>query len=220
VNFTVHEVAQRSPEWFALRVGLLTGSCAGAVIQERKRGTGELAVRRDLRKRMVCERLTGLGVDDVPYLPHYMQRGADLEPAAFAAYEAQTGLVVNSVGFVSHLTLKAGCSPDGQVGGFAGIVELKCPKSATHLDYFMAPDTLRQEYFGQALHAIWLTGAAWCDVCSFDDRFKPELELVRVRVDRASLDLVAYELAVNLFLSEVDAEVEKVQAAAAAGVAA
>jgi hypothetical protein len=217
MNFTVHEVAQRSPEWFALRVGLLTGSCAGAVIQERKRGTGELAVRRDLRKRLVCERLTGLGVDDVPYLPHYMQRGADLEPAAFAAYEAQTGLVANSVGFVSHLTLKAGCSPDGQVGGFAGIVELKCPKSVTHLEYFQSPETLRQEYFGQAIHALWLTGAEWCDLCSFDDRFKPELELVRVRVNRADLDLQAYELAVMLFLSEVDAEVEKI---AASGVAA
>ena len=50
------------------------------------------------------------------------------------------------------------------------------------------------------------------------DRFKPELELVRVRVERSALDLVAYELAVKLFLSEVDAEVERVQAAA--GVAA
>jgi len=219
MNFTVHDVAQRSPEWFALRVGLLTGSCAGAVIQERKRGTWELAVRRDLRKRLVCERLTGLGVDDVPYLPHYMQRGADLEPAAFAAYEAQTGLVVNSVGFVSHPTLKAGCSPDGHVGVFTGIVELKCPKSATHLDYFLSPETLRQEYFGQALHAIWLTGARWCDICSFDDRFKPELELVRVRVDSADLDLAAYELAVTLFLSEVEVEVEKVLALAVGAVA-
>jgi len=218
MSFITHQVAQRSPEWFALRVGLLTGSCAGAVIQERKRGTGELAVRRDLRKRLVCERLTGLGVDDVPFLPHYMQRGADLEPQAFAAYEALTGLVAHSVGFVSHNTLKAGCSPDGQVGSFAGIVELKAPKSQTHLDYFLSPDTLRQEYFGQALHAIWLTGAEWCDLCSFDDRFKPELELVRVRIHRADLDLVAYELAVTLFLSEVDAEVEKVLASA--GVAA
>lgn len=215
MSFTVHQIAQKSPEWFALRVGLLTGSCAGAVIQERKRGTGELAVRRDLRRRLVVERLTGLGVDDVPHKPHYMERGEALEPAAFAAYEAQTGQVVTSVGFVSHMTLKAGCSPDGYVGNWTGGVELKCPKSTTHLDYFEAPDTLRQEYFGQAIHGLWLTGAAWWDICSFDDRFPAPLELVRVRVNREDVDLVAYELAVTLFLNEVQQDVDKVLARAA-----
>jgi hypothetical protein len=216
MNFTVHQVSQKSPEWFALRVGLLTGSCAGAVIQERKRGTGELAVRRDLRKRLVCERITGLGVNDVPFLPAHMQRGEELEPAAFAAYEAMTGLVARPIGFVSHNSLKAGCSPDGFIGDWIGGLELKCPKSMTHLGYLEAPDTLRAEYFGQALHGLWLTGAAWWDICSFDDRFPPELEMVRVRVNRADLDLPAYELAVTMFLSEVDAETDRVKALAVA----
>lgn len=195
-----------------MRVGLLTGSCAGAVIQERKRGTGELAVRRELRKRIVCERITGLGVDDVPFLPHYMQRGQELEPVAFAAYEAQTGLLVRPVGFVSHNILKSGCSPDGFIGDWIGGLELKCPKSQTHLDYLQAPNTLRAEYFGQALHGLWLTGAEWWDICSFDDRFPPELEMVRVRILAADVDLVAYELAVMVFLSEVEAEVDRVKA--------
>ena len=214
MNFTVHQIAQRSPEWFALRVGLLTGSCAGAVIQERKRGTGELAIRAMLRKRLVCERITRLAVDDVPYLPAVMQRGVDLEPMAFAAYEAQTGQVVQPVGFVSHNTLKAGCSPDGCVGNWRGGLELKCPKSTTHLDYLLDPDSLRREYFGQALHGLWLTGAEWWDICSYDDRFKAELELVRVRVHRADVDLPAYELAVTMFLREVEQDVEKVLALA------
>lgn len=214
MNFAVHHVEQRTPEWFALRVGLLTGSCAGAVIQERKRGTGELAVRRDLRKRLVTERITGLGIDDLPFLPHYMQRATDLEPFAFAAYEAQTGLMARSVGFVSHLTLKAGCSPDGYIGDWLGGLELKCPKSQTHLDYILDPSSLRQEYFGQALHGLWITGAAWWDICSFDDRFPAGLDLVRVRIDRADVDLQAYELAVTLFLGEVERDVEAVRARA------
>lgn len=220
MNFTVHKVAQRSAEWFALRVGLLTGSCAGAVIAERKKGTGELAVRREMRKRLVCERVTGLGIDDVPFLPHHMQRGADLEPAAFAAYEAQTALVANPVGFVSHNTMKAGCSPDGQVGNFTGIVELKCPKSQTHLDYLLSPETLRQEYFGQAVHALWLTGASWCDICSFDDRFPPALRLFVVRVTLAEVDVDVYELMARTFLSDVERELAELKALGFAGVAA
>lgn len=215
MTFTTHDVPQRSPAWLALRIGLLTGSCADAVIAQRKKGSGELAIRRDLRRRLVCERITGLAVDEIPYLPHHMQRGEELEPAAFAAYEAQTAQVVNRVGFVSHNTLKAGCSPDGFVGEWTGVLELKCPKSPTHLDYFQSPDTFRQEYLGQAVHALWLTGAAWCDLCSFDDRFPPALELVRVRINRADIDLDAYALAVSLFLSEVDGDVEKIVAMAA-----
>lgn len=209
MTFTVHQIAQRSPEWYQLRVGLLTGSNAGAVIQERKRGTGELAVRRDLRKRIVCERITGLPADDIK-TTDAMQRGVDMEDSAFAAYEAKTGLVAMPVGFVSHVTLKAGCSPDGSIGDWVGGLELKCPKPQTHLSYLEDPNSLRQEYFGQALHGIWLTGAQWWDICSYDDRFPADLELVRVRVERAAVDLIAYELAVTIFLREVDDEVDRI----------
>lgn len=220
MNATVHDVKQRSPEWFALRVGMLTGSCASAILAERRKGTGELAVRRDLRRQIVCERLTGLGVDDLPYLPHHMQRGEDMEPLAFAAYEGQTGQVVTSVGFVSHPALKAGCSPDGRVGNWTGVLELKCPKSTTHLTYIQSPDDFRAEYLGQVVHALWLTGAEWCDLCSYDDRFKAPLDLVRVRVKATDVDLVAYELAVTLFLDEVDRTVADIHAKAVAAEAA
>lgn len=221
MNFTVHDVIQRSPEWHALRVGLLTGSCAEAILAQRKKGTGELAVRANLRRRLVCERITGLPVDDIPFLPHHMQRGEELEPAAFAAYEAETGLGASRVGFISHATVKAGCSPDGYIGEWEGILELKCPKSTTHLDYVLNPDAFRAEYYSQAVHALWLTGAQWCDLVSFDNRLPVTLEMVRVRIAAGDVDLAAYELAVSMFLSEVDAEVEKVMAIAqAAGAAA
>lgn len=219
-SFTVHDVKQRSPEWFALRVGLLTGSQAPAIIQQRKKGTGELAVRAALRQRIVCERITGIGVDDLPFLPYHMQRAEDLEPMAFAAYEWQTGHVALPVGFVSHPTLKSGCSPDGRVGAWTGGLELKCPKPQTHLEYIQKPETLRAEYEGQAIHGLWLTGAEWWDLCSYDDRFKAPLDLVRVRILASEVDLVAYELAVTMFLQEVDRAVEDVEAIAARTVAA
>jgi len=44
-----------------------------------------------------------------------MQWGIDQEPAAFAAYEARTGLVATRTGFLSHTRVMIGCSLDAVV---------------------------------------------------------------------------------------------------------
>jgi YqaJ-like recombinase protein len=197
---------QKTPEWYAARLGRLTASRAADMLATIK--SGEAAARRDLRVQLVVERLTGLPQEDA-YVNQAMQRGLDKEADAFAAYEALTGNLASPVGFVAHDTLMAGCSPDGQVDGFAGLLELKCPKSATHLDYLRARK-VPGKYLAQITHALWITGAAWCDFLSFDDRFPLQLQTFCHRVYRADVDLAAYELAATLFLSEIDRECAEV----------
>jgi len=210
MNFTVHDMPQRSPAWFQARVGLVTGSCAEPIIAVRKdKKTGELARRADLRRTLVVERLTGLTSEDT-FVTYDMQRGLDLEASAFFAYEVATGQGVQRCGFVSHNSIKAGCSPDGYIGNWEGILELKVPKSTTHLDYIQG-GVIPEIYRAQCLHALWLTGAQWCDFCSFDPRFPEHLELFRVRLERDETEMAAYELALSLFLHEVDAAVEALQ---------
>lgn len=206
--FTVHQVEQRSEQWRQLRAGRLTGSEAGALLAERKRGTGELAVRRDLRRRLVVERLTGFAEESAPIKSRAMQHGVDTERAAFRAYEAKTGQLVTTAGFLAHNELAAGVSLDGYVGDFAGVVELKCPTSLVHLDYLEA-GMLPDDYRGQVIHALWMTGAAWCSFVSFDDRLPAPLQLFIKTVHRSDFDMAAYELLVRLFLREVDAEHQK-----------
>jgi putative phage-type endonuclease len=213
----IHDVQQRTPEWHALRCGKVTGSAAHAILAIRKKGTGELAIRRDMRQRLVVERLTGIPANDLPYLPKDMQHGVDCEPEAFAAYEAQGALVMR-VGFVEHDELMAGCSPDGSVNDFEGLIELKCPSSAVHMEYLKA-DAIPEEYYAQLVHSLWITGAQWADFCSFDPRFPEPLRLFRKRLERSAVDLPAYELAVRLFLEEVDKEVHALQARADMAVA-
>jgi hypothetical protein len=198
---------QRTPDWYAARIGRLTGSCAGDMLARIK--SGEAAARRDLRLRLACERLTGESQEDV-YVSKEMQRGIDREADAFAAYEARTGNLVQRVGFLAHDTLQAGCSPDGQVGTYSGIVELKVPKSATHLRYIKA-GVLPSDYVGQVMHNLWITGAQWCDFVSFDDRFPAALRLVVVRVPRVQADIDAYELMARTFLTEVEQEIDAVR---------
>lgn len=194
---------QRVPEWYQARVGRLTGSAASDMLARIK--TGEAAARRDLRVRLVCERLTGQSQEDA-FLNAAMQHGIDTEDAAFAAYEAQTGTMAQRVGFLAHDTLMAGCSPDGVIGDYAGILELKCPKSATHLRYLKA-GALPSDYLPQITHNLWISGAQWCDFVSFDDRFPAALQFFRVRVERNQAEIDAYEVMVRAFLSEIDAEI-------------
>jgi len=204
VPFTVIQADQRSPEWFQARLGRLTGSRAADMLAVIK--SGEAAARRDLRVQLVCERLTQT-LQEEAFVNAVMQRGIDLEPAAFAAYEALTGSVARTTGFLAHNELAIGCSLDGHVGDFDGIVELKCPKSATHLAYLRA-GVLPTAYVPQVMHNLWVTGAAWCDFLSFDDRFPPGLQTFLVRVERSALDLESYVAKATTFLAEVQAEVD------------
>lgn len=206
MTFTVVTPDQRTDAWRAARLGLLTGSCAADMLAKIK--TGEAAARRDLRMRLVCERLTHVSQED-GYVSKDMQRGIDRERDACAAYEAATGVLVRPVGFLAHPTLSAGCSPDGEIDHYTGILEVKCPKSATHLKYLRARQ-VPPEYAPQILHNLWITGAAWCDFFSFDDRFPAQLQQMCVRVSRADADLKAYELLVRMFLAEVEREYDDV----------
>jgi hypothetical protein len=214
MNCIILDAEQRTEAWAAARVGLLTGTSADAVIAERKRGTGELVARANLRRRLVTERLTGVSGEAV-FQTDAMRRGCDLEPEAFAVYEARTGNLAERVGFVKHPELAAGCSPDGYVNNWEGLIEIKCPLSVTHLEYIQS-GVLPAEYRGQCLHALWLTGAQWLDFCSFDPRFPEPLDLFIVRVPRVEIEIAAYDTVVRKLLAEVDAEVEQLKALAAA----
>jgi hypothetical protein len=201
---------QRTQEWLQARVGQLTGTCAGDMLATIK--TGEAAARRDLRMRLVCERLTGQSQEDA-YVNAAMQRGIDKEADAFAAYEALTGELALPVGYLAHDSLPAGCSPDGEVGNYRGILELKCPKTATHVGYLRGKK-VPIAYLPQITHNLWVTGAEWCDFFSFDDRLPDALRCFCVRLERNDVDIKAYELMVRLFLKEIDAEVEALTALA------
>lgn len=214
MKFQVLNHQQRSPEWFAARAGRLTGSCAAAVLAKGK-GGAESVVRRDYRLQLACERLTGLPQEG-GFVNAEMQRGIDLEPVAFAAYEALTGNVARSTGFLSAEEHMVGCSLDGDVNNFEIILELKCPKTATHLGYLRNPQSLVDAYAHQVRHNLWVTGAKWCDLVTFDDRLPKPLRIGLVKVVVSEGDLRIYEAEALKFLAEVDSEVETLKALAAA----
>src|SRR5690606_3365499 len=109
--------------------------------------------------------------------------GHDVEAAARAAYEAETGAIVTCVGFIVHPALPyIGCSPDGLIGD-DGMHQIKCPQNAAvHIDTLTGG--MPEEHMPQVQAELFVTGRAWSDFVSFDPRMPPHLRLYRERVQR------------------------------------
>jgi putative phage-type endonuclease len=215
MNGALHiDVAQRSPAWFKARCGRITGTAAADMLATIR--SGEAAARRDLRLRLVVERLTGRSQDEGGYVNADMQWGIDHEDDARRAYEAATGAVVEQIGFLAHPTLLVGCSLDGAVAGGSGIIEIKCPKSATHLRTIRAKGQILPDYLPQIQHNLWVSGAGWCDFISYDPRFPAALRLAVTRLSLTNAERDSYEFVLRRFLSEVDQEYAAVRSLMAA----
>ena len=200
MTFTIHTAQQGTPEWLAARAGRATGSRASDILAKIK--SGEAAARRDYRVQLAAERLTGQP-QEAGFVSADMKWGTDQEPFARMAYEAHTGIIVRETGFLAHNTLAIGCSLDGDADNFAGIVEYKCPKSATHIKWLLA-GVVPSDHIPQITHNLWVTGAQWCDFASFDPRLPENLQLFVVRVNRADVDIAGYTAEVMAFIAEVD----------------
>jgi predicted phage-related endonuclease len=127
------------------------------------------------------------------------------------AYKAQTFDDVVEVGMVLHPTISGThASPDGLVGA-DGLLEIKCPSSATHIDTLLS-QTIPPKYAVQMHWQMACTGRAWCDFVSFDPRLPPEMQLFVARLGRDEDRIAELEKLVSEFLAELDETVGKLTA--------
>ena len=204
----VLEFAQGTDEWRAARAGKVTASRIDAVLA--KIASGEAAARRDYRAQIVAEILTARPQDD-GYVNYEMQWGIDQEPMARSAYEVSRGLLIREVGFVIHPELeRSGASPDGLLGK-DGMCEIKCPKTATHLQW-MWEGKVPAKHQPQMHWQMACTGRKWNDFVSYDPRLPEELQLFVVRLPRDEGRIRDIEREVEKFLSDVDAMLAKIKA--------
>lgn len=202
----VLECEQGSPEWIAARVGRLGASMVADATARTKTGWG--ASRANVMARLVVERLTGQPQET--YSNAAMQWGVDTEPQARAMYEFVRGLAVQAVGLVLHPNLDmTHASPDGLVGD-DGLVEIKCPNSATHIDTLLGAE-IDGRYIKQMQWQMACTGRLWCDFASFDPRLPPEMQLHVTRVSRDDEIVGTLEADVAQFLCETAVKVERLR---------
>ena len=199
-HFEIIDVEQGSDEWKQARIGLVTGSRADCIVAKIK--SGEAATRRDYRIELLAERLTGNPGPDI-YFSKEMAWGVENEPFARMAYESMTGEMVRQTGFLRSTSFAAGASLDGDLQDMEGIIEIKCPKTATHLSY-LELDGAPKHYMPQITHNLLISGAAWCDFVSFDPRLPDHLQFIARRVYAADIDMKGYEEELVRFLAELD----------------
>lgn len=213
-NRFYRELVQGTDEWRKARCGRVTASRIADLMAKTKTGWG--ASRKNYMAELVVERLTGVPTEG--YTNAAMMWGTETEPQARAAYCFYTDAEVREVGFVPHPRIEmAGCSPDGLIGD-DGLVEIKCPTSATHIETLrdgFVPD----KYIVQMQWQMACTDRDWCDFCSFDPRLPEGLSLFVQRVKRDDGAIGIMEKAVHEFLAELDdtvkallAKIEKVAA--------
>lgn len=196
-------IEQRTPEWHAMRLGKVTASKVADVMARTK--TGYSASRENYMAQLICERMTGTPTEF--FTNAAMQRGTEVEPQARARYAFATGGEVEEVGFISHPSIEmAGASPDGLVGT-DGLVEIKCPNSATHIATLRG-GKIDRKYILQMQFQMACTGRLWCDFASFDDRLPDEMALHVQRVERDDELLAEMESEIVKFLAEVESAVD------------
>lgn len=201
-------IEQRTEEWYAARCGSLGASALGDMMAKTKDGK-PAASRANLRAKLVIERLTGVQEDG--FKSAAMQHGIDMEDAARMAYEARTGVFVTQTGLHTHPEIKGThASPDGLVGD-EGLIEIKCPNSATHIDTLKSKK-VPTKYLYQMQWQMRCTDRLWCDFVSFDDRLPENLQMFLVRIHRDDKQIAILEDEVRKFLAEVEDDVLALQA--------
>lgn len=197
------EIEQGSAEWLAIRCGKVTASRVADVIAKTKTGYG--ASRANYMAELIAERLTGAPAEK--FISGPMAWGTEKEPEARALYEFLTDAEVSQVGFVPHPTISdSGASPDGLVSD-DGLVEIKCPNTATHIDTLLG-QSIPAKYETQMQWQMACTGRQWCDFVSYDPRMPDNMRMFVRREARNDAMIAEISEEVGKFLAELDAKVE------------
>lgn len=199
----IHDVEQGTPEWFAARLGKVTGSTMSSVLAK-----GQGKTRASLMYKLIGEIITGEPSEG--YSNSNMERGKEMEPVARGIYEETTGNACQIVGFVTEDFTggTVGYSPDALVGE-DGIVEIKTRLPHLQAELLIA-NRVPPEHAAQIQCGLWVTGRVWLDFVSYWPGMPPFIQ--RVDRDEAYITNMATEVAA--FYVEMQEKLAKIGAMA------
>ena len=201
------DLIQGTEQWRLARCGSLGASQVAAAMARVKSGWG--ASRANVMAELLVERLTG--VPTAGFQSPAMIWGTEHEPDARAAYSFRVNQEVDEVGLVRHPIIGGThASPDGLVGP-DGLVEIKCPNSATHIETLLG-DPIDGKYITQMQWQMACTGRQWCDWVSFDPRLPESMRLFVKRCNRDNAMIADLENNVKQFLTDLTARVNALEA--------
>jgi predicted phage-related endonuclease len=196
-NFEYFGGAQRSPDWFKLRLGKVTASRLDDWLSVSKAKTGmgkPLKKRLDYEKELLFERTFDTSFET--FVSGAMQEGIDFENFARTQYEKITGNKVNEVGCWYNDLFVA--SPDGQVGD-NGLIEIKVLKDNSFTD--VLTDGVPEKHWRQIQGCIWAAGAEWSDYVAINLNTR-KLKIIRVLPDTEFHEYLELSLTESLVVAE------------------
>jgi len=230
------EVKQLSAEWFAQRLGKITGSRVGAIL-----GLNPYAKPESVLRDMVREYH---GADPEFTGNADTERGQRHEKDAVEVLEIEEGVLIIEAPFVVHPTYDwLGASPDGY-GSDGGLIECKCPRTIKSLDqvpHYVAQMQLQMHctdtphcwfvqwtadgsqidkvmrdphWIDDNLEALWAFHALYLETIASEALSKPHLEpLVKDMELDVEWVLMAEKLAeANAVMDAAKAEADKLKA--------
>lgn len=171
----LHDIEQRSPDWYRLRMGVPTASCFDQLITPTGRPSkSATSYARFLAAELYIGRPLDMWGGNA-----WTERGREMETQALSLYEFANDIEAHRCGFVTNDDGTAGCSPDGLIGE-DGMIEIKCLKAEHHIAAIMhhkATGACPLDYVPQTQGQILLCERAWCDLCFYH----PELPMLTIR---------------------------------------
>lgn len=158
---TVHDVKQRSPEWFKLREGKWTGSTAIKLLQGKP-----------------------LPTSHTDFQSSSMKRGQLLESIAIREFEVAENAPkgVLTVGFITNSKYpNAGYSPDGVFGDT--LLEVKCLNGARHEK--LVKGVIPLEYLAQIHFGMLICELKKAKLLAFNPEYVPQLTILGISHDPA-----------------------------------
>lgn len=200
-------IEQGSKEWKLMRCGKVTASNITKVVAKTK--SGYSAERENYMAQLIAERLTGSPAET--FVNSAMQWGIETESQARSAYEFLFDIDVERISFCDHPTIEnSGASPDGLIGT-DGLIEIKCPNTATHIDYLLTKK-IPKKYIDQMQWQMACMEREWCDFMSFDPRMPENLNRLIIRVIRDDEYIKELSSEVIKFQEEITSTIEKLKA--------
>lgn len=158
----ITDIAQGTPEWLALRLGIVTASELDCLLVNGKGESGFGVAAFTYMDQLIGERITEEAAE-IPFQTKATVRGHEQELVANNLYEVREEVSTTQVGII--LNHGIGYSPDGLVGD-NGLIEIKTKLPKFQVGVILA-DEVPKEHVPQCQGGLWVSEREWIDFISY-----------------------------------------------------
>jgi hypothetical protein len=180
-----HDVEQNTPEWKALRLGIITASNMDSIISPT--GVESKSVDKYINK-LIAEQITGESADTFEGNPH-TARGHEYQQEAADYFAMLHGVELKQVGFVTTDDGLLGCSPDYLIGDDA-FLEVKTGLPHIMVENYLS-GKLEQSHRPQTQATAYILQRNRCFTMLYNPLIKPII-IESKRNDQFIMDMIRY----------------------------